>query len=183
MTVKAIPTLVVDDHITLKRFSHDADQAKYEAIIASREHLLPWLPWARFYDNPKQMEEFTESQIKAFDDGEKIGYDIFYDGIFAGSIDLHDVSEENRSAEIGYWLSFDQTGKGIMTKVTSAITGYAFNELNFHRITILAATKNTASCAIPERLGFDREGTLRDAIILDNIYYDEAVYAKIKAEQ
>jgi len=183
MTIKAISVIIVDNHITLKRFSHDADQAKYEAIIASREHLLPWLPWARFYDSPKQMEEFTESQIKAFDDGRIIGYDIFYDGSFAGSIDLHDISEANHSAEIGYWLNFDQTGKGIMTKVTSAITSYAFNELNFHRITILAATKNTASCAIPERLGFDREGTLRGAIILDNIYYDEAVYAKIKTER
>ena len=183
MTIEAISAIVVDDHITLKRFSHDADQAKYEAIIASREHLLPWLPWARFYDSPKQMEEFTESQIKAFDDGKIIGYNIFYDGSFAGSIDLHDISEANHSAEIGYWLSIDQTGKGIMTKATAAITNYAFNELGLHRITILAAAKNTASCAIPERLGFDREGTLRDAIILDNIYYDEAVYAKIKTEQ
>ena len=66
MTIRAKATIEVDGQIVLKRFSHDADQAKYDAIIRNREHLLPWLPWAHFYKEFKEMPEFTESQIKCF---------------------------------------------------------------------------------------------------------------------
>ena len=60
MTFKAADEIKVDGQITLKRFSHDADQIKYETIINNREHLLPWLPWAHLYTEFKEMPEFTD---------------------------------------------------------------------------------------------------------------------------
>ena len=182
MTIQAKATIEVDDQIVLKRFSHDADQAKYDAIIRNREHLLPWLPWAHFYKEFKEMPEFTESQIKCFDEGSVLGYDIFYEGKFAGSIDLHHLSAENRSCEIGYWLSKDFVGKGIATRAASKITEYAFDEIDMHRVMIQAASKNKASCKVAERLDFVHEGTQRESQYLDGEYYDTEIYSKLVSD-
>ena len=179
MSFKAAAEIKVDEQITLKRFSHDADQAKYDAIINSRGHLLPWLPWAHFYKEFKEMPEFTELQIKCFDEGSVLGYDIFYEDKFAGSIDLHNLSTENRSCEIGYWLSRDFISKGIVTRAADKITEYAFDEIDMHRVMIRAASKNKASCAVAERLNFSHEGTLREEELLDGEYYDTEVFAKL----
>lgn len=183
MAYQAKPEIKVNESITLKRLAHDADQAKYDTIVSNREHLLPWLPWAHFYHDFEEMPKYTESQIKDFNEGINFGYDIFYSGTFVGSIDLHKISEANRSCEIGYWLSRDFTGKGIMAQTTSAIVEYAFNELKMHRIAILAATENKASCAVAERLEFALEGTLRDNEILNGKFYDTNIYAKLNPNE
>lgn len=182
MTIRAKATIEVDGQIVLKRFSHDADQAKYDAIIRNREHLLPWLPWAHLYKEFKEMPEFTDLQIKCFDEGSVLGYDIFYEGKFAGSIDLHHLSAENRSCEIGYWLSKDFVGKGIATRAASKITEYAFDEIDMHRIMIQAASKNKASCKVAERLDFVHEGTQRESQYLDGEYYDTEIYSKLVSD-
>lgn len=176
---KPAEEIKVSKDIVLRRFSHDTDEAKYNAIITSREHLLPWLPWAHFYKEFKEMLDFTDLQIKCFDEGSVLGYDIFYQGEFAGSIDLHNLSDANRSCEIGYWLDKNHTGKGIITRAADTITKYAFDELDMHRVVIRAASQNKASCAVAERLNFTLEGTLRDNELLDGKYYDVNVYAKL----
>lgn len=170
----------VDDDIVLRRFDHAADDAKYSAIITNHDHLLPWLPWANFYHEPADMTKYTESQIAEFDAGQQFGYDIFYQDKFAGSLDLHGISETNFHADIGYWLDKACTGKGIMTRAVAAITQYAFDELNMHRITISVAPENVASRSVAERLNFTKEAQLKDEQFLIDKFYDTIVYAKIK---
>ena len=176
---KPAETIAVDDGIIMYRMSHKHDQARYDAIVSSREHLLPWLPWAHLYDSFDEMPKFIDGQIEAFDKGATLGYDIVYNGQFVGALDLHHLSNENRSCEIGYWLNEKYTGKGIMSRCAAKITEYAFNELDMHRVVIEAAAANKASCAVAERIGFTLEGTLRDHELLDGKYYDVNIYAKL----
>ena len=181
--IKADPEIIVDDDIIMKRFSHDADEAKYNAIINNREHLLPWLPWANFYKEPADMTRFTNSQIAEFDKGTTLGYDIFYKGEFAGSIDAHDISAENHYCYIGYWLDKKYTGKGIMTRCANALADYCSDKLKMHRITIDAAPENEASVAVAKRLGFPFEATLKEEQFLDGKYYDTVMYTRINHPQ
>ena len=176
---KPAEEIKVGDGIAMRRMSHDYDQQRYDAIISSREHLLPWMPWAHFYQNFDEMPKFIDTQIEAFDKGAILGYDIIYNGIFVGAIDLHNLSAEHRRCEIGYWLDQKYTGKGIASRRAAKITEYAFNKIDIHRVIIQAATQNKASCAVAERLDFTFEGTLRDNELLDSRYYDTNVYAKL----
>ena len=180
MSFQAAKEIIVDNEITLRRMSHALDQQRYDAIISSREHLLPWLPWAHLYQSFDEMPKFIDGQIEAFDKGAVLGYDIIYKGEFVGAIDLHNLSAENRSCEIGYWLSKGNTGKGIMTRCAAKLTEYAFNEIDMHRVVIRAADKNTASWSVAERLDFVYEGTLREAELLDGVFYGAKVYSKIR---
>ncbi len=180
MTLKPKEEIVVDETITLRRFSHEYNQQRYDAIITSRKQLLPWLSWAHFYQTFDEMPKFIDGQIEAFDKGAVLGYDIIHKGEFVGAIDLHNLSAENRSCEIGYWLGKEFTGKGIMTRCAAKLTEYAFNEIDMHRVVIRAADKNTASWSVAERLDFVYEGTLRDAELLDGVFYGTKVYSKIR---
>ena len=177
--LKAKATINVDNEITLKRFAHNSDGIKYEMILANHDHLLPWLPWADKYSKFEDMLNFTEGQIKEFDAGKQFGYDIFYNGKLAGSIDIHDIAENNHHCDLGYWLDKKYTGKGIMTRSVAKLTDYCFNKLNMHRVVIKAAPENNTSVAVAERLNFTKEARHREDQLLGNRYYDTIVYIKI----
>jgi RimJ/RimL family protein N-acetyltransferase len=88
---------------------------------------------------------------------------IWVDGGFAGSIGCHAIDWANRNCSLGYWVDATHQDKGIATKCCASILHYFFEELDLQRVVIQCATGNTRSCAIPERLGFTREGVNREA--------------------
>lgn len=178
---KVAEEIKVDDEIIMRRISHEYDQDRFDTIVASHDHLLPWMPWAHFYENTgiEAMTEFCNGQIEAFDKGATLGYDIIYNGKFVGAIDIHNLDGENRHCEIGYWLGKDNTGHGIATRCAAKIAEYAFEALDMHRVVIRAAVGNDASNKVAERLGFPKEATLIEEQRLDGKFYDTNVYAKI----
>ncbi len=69
-----------------------------------------------------------------------------------------------------------------MTKACSALSSYAFDELELNRVEIRCATENKRSRAIPEKLRFTQEGIVRKAEWLYDHYVDLVVYGML-AEQ
>lgn len=83
---------------------------------------------------------------------------------------------------IGYYLDKQFEGHGIMTQAVEALIKYCFDEIDLNRIEISAAVHNEKSRAIPERLGFTREGMLRDNELLNGIYSSSYIYSLLKSE-
>jgi ribosomal-protein-alanine N-acetyltransferase len=79
-----------------------------------------------------------------------------------GSAGLYHWDREVRSAEAGYDLDPSYWGHGIMTEAMRAILAYGFEVMGLNRIQLLAMPRNGRSLALAERLGFVREGVLRD---------------------
>ena len=69
---------------------------------------------------------------------------------------------ENHRAEIGYGLARSHWGNGYMHEALQALIVYAFQELGLHRIEADVDPRNSASIRTVERLGFEREGYLRE---------------------
>jgi ribosomal-protein-serine acetyltransferase len=63
-----------------------------------------------------------------------------------------------------------------MTDACRALVDYLFSELKLHRIEIRCATDNVKSWAVPKRLGFSKEGVLRQAQAFDGRFLDIEVY-------
>ncbi len=63
-----------------------------------------------------------------------------------------------------------------MVGACRALVDYLFFELKLHRIEIRCATGNAKSCAVPKRLGFSKEGVLRQAQAFDGHFLDIEVY-------
>lgn len=79
-----------------------------------------------------------------------------------GSLTLFHPDFTHRRVEIGYALGRAYWGKGYMREALTAVIDYAFNTLNFHRIEADVDPRNAASVRALERLGFQREGYLRE---------------------
>jgi ribosomal-protein-serine acetyltransferase len=69
------------------------------------------------------------------------------------------------TASIDYALAPAARGTGIMTKACAAVIGYAFANYPLNRIEITPDVANPKSCAIPDRLGFTKEGILRQMVL------------------
>jgi RimJ/RimL family protein N-acetyltransferase len=81
---------------------------------------------------------------------------------------------------LGYWVSEQFWGKGIMTDAVKLITNYAFENLDIVRIQAGVLSKNPASMRILEKAGYQKEGILRNAVIKHGEVMDEHIYAILK---
>ncbi|HEX8372400.1 MAG TPA: GNAT family protein [Chthoniobacterales bacterium] len=99
-----------------------------------------------------------------------------------GVIGYNRIDWESRIAFPGYWLAKGSEGKGIMTQCCRALVDHASTEYRLNRIEIMVATENLKSQAIPDRLGFTREGVLRDAEWLYDHYVDHTVNALVNPQ-
>jgi RimJ/RimL family protein N-acetyltransferase len=133
------------------------------AIEASLEHLRPWMPWARHEPEELQVKVARLRRWRGqFDLGEECIYGIFdrEETRVLGGSGLHTrVGPEAR--EIGYWIHADYINQGLATEATAALTKVAFEIDGVSRIEIHCDPNNVRSLAVPRKLGFCHEATLR----------------------
>ena len=97
-----------------------------------------------------------------------------------GTTTLFHLDEKNRRAEIGYALNRQFWGNGFVNEALSSLFDFAFTELNLHRIEADVDPQNSASIRVLERLGFQKEGYLRERWIIDGKIYDALFYGLLK---
>jgi RimJ/RimL family protein N-acetyltransferase len=85
-----------------------------------------------------------------------------------------------KTAILGYWLSEDLWGRGVMPEAVKLVTDYAFTQLGFIRIQASVYSKNPASMRVLEKAGYQKEGVLRNAVVKNNVVMDEHIYAILK---
>jgi ribosomal-protein-serine acetyltransferase len=160
-----------------------ADAAELFALTdANREHLRRWLPWLDSVRAPSDSLGFIQATLRQFADHQGFNAGVLHDGAIVGVIGHHRISWANRSTSLGYWLAAAHEGRGTMTAACRAIVQHGFAEYGLNRIEIRCATGNGRSCAIPERLGFRREGELREAEWLYDHFVDHVVYGMLRRE-
>ncbi|MBO8156440.1 MAG: GNAT family N-acetyltransferase [Bacillaceae bacterium] len=175
-------TYQLDEHAYLKLLEIMDCEALFELTDQSRDHLRTWLPWVDDTKTVEHSKAFIQSTMKKFADNNGFDAGIWYKDQLAGVIGFHFISWPNRSTSIGYWMGKRFQGLGLMTKATKAMVDYAINDLNLNRVEIRVAVENQKSRAIPERLGFKNEGTLRQCEWLYDHYVDHVVYSMLKED-
>jgi ribosomal-protein-serine acetyltransferase len=141
---------------TLRPYVLDDAEELYALVEANRERLNPWMPWPEFTRGPDDQRTWVAEHL---DDLEGLG--LWSDGRLVGGVGLH-PGAFGISAEIGYWIDGVHEGRGLVTAAVRALIDLGFRDLGVHRIVIRAGVDNLRSRAIPERLGFTREGVLRE---------------------
>ena len=174
--------LKVDDNLELRRTSMRYKDELVSLVIDNLDHLHEWMAWATKPYDSKKTTEFIERVEKAYQEKKELPYVIFSDGNSAGTIGLFNIDSANRSAEVGYWLAENEQGKGIVTRCCKALINHCFDELNLNRIVIKCATENFKSQAIPEKLGFTKEGEMRQERWHRDHFIGLIVYSILKEE-
>jgi ribosomal-protein-alanine N-acetyltransferase len=99
-----------------------------------------------------------------------------------GTCTLASLSPEHRRAELGYALGRAYWGQGYMAEALPALLRYAFSTLRLHRIEADVDPRNGASIRSLERLGFRREGYLRERYHLNGEFQDAVLYGLLRSE-
>lgn len=87
-----------------------------------------------------------------------------------------------RGGELGYWLSPQFWGKGIMSRAVRQIVGEVFSGSDLVRIFAESFADNAASRRVLEKCGFVLEGVLRQSVYKAGVFHDAAVYSLLKKE-
>ncbi len=151
-------------------------------IDRNRASLREWLPWLDWSTTAADTAGHIRQSQARYNEANGFSAGIWIAGQLAGAIGLHAIDPRHRSSSIGYWLSGEYRGAGVMTRACHAVVGASFKHFGLHRIEIRCATGNHKSCAIPERLGFTLEGTLREAEWLYDHFVDLRVYSILEQD-
>ncbi len=99
-----------------------------------------------------------------------------------GMIGLLTINHDLRNGEIGYWLARPFWGRGIMSEAVRLMLGFCFAEVKLHRVHAHVFPFNKPSIHLLEKVGFSREGLLREAFVKDGDYVDCYIYSILEDE-
>jgi len=143
----------------------------------------------RYWDAPPwkeraQAERFIAvcGQIAEEGTGARLAVEHAADNVFIGWCSLARWVPTYRSAGLGYCLDEAAWGKGFATEAAGALLQWAFDTLDLNRVQAETDTRNIASSRVLEKLGFVREGTLREDCIVDGEVSDSWVYGLLRRE-
>jgi RimJ/RimL family protein N-acetyltransferase len=176
---------IVTPRLVLRCWNPDDAPLLAEAITASVDHLRPWMPWV--HAEPEELEAKVQ-RLRGFRARFDLGQDFIY-GIFTsderqvvGGTGMHPRVGED-ALEIGYWISATHIGRGYATEVAAALTRVGFGVHGLERMEIRCDPSNERSAAVPRKLGYTLDATLRGRIRgVDGSLHDTMVWSLLRAE-
>ena len=103
-------------------------------------------------------------------------------GAIVGTCTLAALAPEHRRAEVGFALRQAVWGRGYIAEALPALLRFAFDVLELHRLEADVDPRNARSIRALERLGFAREGYLRERYFLNDEVQDAIVYGLLRRE-
>lgn len=175
-----LPTLPAA-RVTLRWLTEDDAPALF-AIFSHPEVMRYWssAPWPDL----ARARQFVEEVHTCFAQRSLFQWGIARndDGALLGTCTLLHLDAPNRRAEVGYGLGRPHWGHGYAGEALRTLVGFAFETLDLHRLEADVDPRNLASCRVLERLGFAREGLLRERWIVDGEVSDTALYGLLRRE-
>ena len=148
---------------------------------ASNPEVGPKAGW-----KPHESLEESERILQSFINGDEVVAIVNKENNkVIGSLGLHGDGKRNASGSkmLGYVLSRDYWGRGLMTEAVQAILKYAFEELALELISVYHYPFNEQSKKVILKSGFQYEGTIRHASrIFNGEIYDDVCYSMKKEE-
>jgi len=161
---------------------HTADAAAMFAILRDPQSMKYWSnkPLTDINEAIRVLHEELESDEK----GDSLCWAVTFanqDELIGKCILFH-FNQANRRAEIGFILARKYWRRGLMNQALEAVIGFAFNTLKLHRIEADTDPENTGSLALLEKLGFAREGLLRERWFVYDKWQDSVILALLNAD-
>ncbi len=180
-----IPERITTDRLLLRRFTRRDTDAVYDAIESSLPQLSEFLPWAHAGYTREDAATYIRDSIGAWKEAKAFDFAIrlrSHPSHHLGNISIWHLSRFGRTGEVGYWVRSDHAGRGIATEATAAILDKGFMHLGLHKVTLRIASGNRGSERVAEKLGFTREGVLREELRINGVWVDHTLYSILEHE-
>jgi RimJ/RimL family protein N-acetyltransferase len=148
------PERIERDGMLVRRFVPGDLNALHAAVAASYEHLRPWMAWSAEPPKLPEQAEFLARCEAGWAFGLNFNYGVFDpSGDLAATVGIH-ARVGPHALEIGYWAHVAHTGRGYVTRASAALTREVFALPGVEHAEIHCDEANTASAAVPARLGY-----------------------------
>jgi ribosomal-protein-serine acetyltransferase len=175
---------LADDVVLVPRTAAIAE-AYHDLVVANRERLARWEPWAVEPPTLESTRSFLEAAGRSWLEGSElpVAIAVLADGQWrlVGSVGLR-IDRYRRTGDVGYWIDAGYEGRGVVSKAVSCVLDEAFGPLALDKVTLHTGVDNSRSRALAHRLGFLEEGVLRQAIAFQSDRRDGVVYGLLAAE-
>ncbi|MED4689074.1 GNAT family protein [Peribacillus frigoritolerans] len=108
---------------------------------------------------------------------DRVDYTITFDGEPAGLIGLLNIDSKNKKAE--YYICLGQEkfkGRGIASIATDLLIKIGYKEFGLQKIYLYTEVENTQAQKLFEKIGFEKEGLLKNDVIYNAKKIDRYVY-------
>ena len=124
-----------------------------------------------------------EDALAAFlDDDESVQFLPCRDETPVGFVFLFGIEPHRDHAELGCWIAPDEQGEGYATEASELCLDHAFADLGLHKVLARVFEHNDASMAVLDKLGFQREGRLREHDYIRGAYRDTLLFGLLAEE-
>ncbi|MEU7719946.1 GNAT family N-acetyltransferase [Streptomyces tibetensis] len=172
------PTLPADGGLVLRPWREGDAPAVYEVFQDPLMH-----QWhARSADSVAEVGDWIRTWRQAWE-AEREAHWAVADAVsdaLLGRVALRELRLDDGMGEVAYWTVPEARGRGVAARATTALTRWAFDEAGFHRLELLHAVRNEASCRVATRTGFGLEGTKRSAIRQPDGWHDMHLHARVR---
>lgn len=167
--------------LTLRKFTPDDAHDMFENW-AKDPRVSRFLTWV-CHESEELTKALIEGWCAEYEKNTYYNWVIELDGHAVGNISVVRIKERAEEAELGYCISAELWGKGLMTEAASAVRDFLFREVGFNRICISHALKNPGSGRVAQKCRLTLEGVSREAFRdHSGERHDLARYAILRSE-
>ncbi|MFI6854756.1 GNAT family N-acetyltransferase [Streptomyces sp. NPDC050416] len=174
------PTLPTGDGLLLRPWRAGDAPAVYEVFQDPVMH-----QWhARTADSEEEVAGWIRDWQQAWQEGREAQWAVVDEDSdrLLGRVALREIRLDDGTAEVAYWTAPAARGRGVAARATTALAHWALDEIGFHRLELLHAVRNEASCRVASRTGFTLEGTKRRAILHPDGWHDMHLHARVRGD-
>lgn len=157
-------------------------------------HAEQWLAWRNEpqgrRDNPYDDADLDTLRLRLAEDrtdvedqgATQFRWMVEAGGQLVGTVSLHAINRRMGTAEVGYLIGDHFAGRGLATLAVRQLVDLAFFRARLRRLAALIAAQNVASQRVIEKVGFVREGVLRQHFLIEGRPVDEVAYGLLCTE-
>ena len=178
--LKDLPTLETE-RLILRKMTLDDAEAVF--AYASDPEVTRYVIW----DTHRAIEDskrFLHTVVERYENAEAADWGIVYkgNGRFIGGCGIVQWNSDHARAEMGYVLSREHWGRGLIPEAVRAMITFGFERMSLNRIEARCMTENVASARVMEKARMIYEGTFQQREYIKGAYRDIKLYAILKSE-
>ena len=176
-------SILIDNDLLLRSYQPEDAPDLFRVVQESRAHLRPFLNWVDSTTKPEHSLQFIQNAQMQQNNQQALALGIFLNQReLIGGIGMHGWDHYLKRAQIGYWISKEHEGKGLMMRSATRFIDFLFTRLDLNKLEMHIIPYNKRSIALAERLGAKVEGVIRQSIKVNGMLEDVIITGILKNE-
>jgi ribosomal-protein-alanine N-acetyltransferase len=129
----------------------------------------------------REAEELVQKVMTSYKNKEAIGWAAIHKDkwVYTGSFGYRTIDTPNLRAEIGGEMDPAFWGKGLAKEAFGEVVRFGLEHMNLHTIEAQVWPENKSAVALLEQFGFEKEGHLKECMLVNGKFADRAIYTLV----